>query len=314
MYATAVLLGVLWAAADEDLSIETLKKAFEYDANTALDVKASVFLEKPGVKVFDVTYASPKGGRVTAFLATPTTAGPHAGVVFGHWGPGDRTEFLPEADLYARAGAVSLLVSYPWTRPEPWRKALRDVDDPEGDYQTFVQAVVDLRRGVDLLAGRSGVDPKRLAYVGHSFGAQWGAILAAVDPRLKGVVLMAGVPDQASIWRDGKDPGVVAYRRRTPPEKFNAFLKVTERTAAVRYVPHALSPLLFQFAKHERIFDRAAMERYAAAAPKGTPVLWYDTGHELNDFQSLLDRADWLRRKIGIRSIGPLGRNPTESK
>ena len=66
--------------------------------------------------MYDLTYASPKGGRVTAYLVAPAGKGPFAGLVFGHWGPGNRTEFLPEATLYARAGAASLLVDYPWVR------------------------------------------------------------------------------------------------------------------------------------------------------------------------------------------------------
>ena len=144
---------------------------------------------------------------MTAYLVVPADTGPFAGLVFGHWGLGNRTEFLPEAMLYARAGAVSLLVDYPWVRPDPWRKSLKQAADPEADHEAFVQAVVDLRRGIDLLAGRADVDSKRLGYVGHSWGAQWGAILSTVEPRLKGVVLMAGVPDQAAIWRDNNDPG-----------------------------------------------------------------------------------------------------------
>jgi len=314
MFATAMLAAVLFGTVEDDLGIETLTKAFEYDAKAPLDVRESNFFERPGANVFDVSYASPKGGRVTAFLVTPTTPGRHAGIVFGHWGPGDRTEFLTEASLYARAGAVSLLISYPWRRPAQWRRDLSQVENPEGDHQAFVQAVVDLRRGLDLLAAREDVDPERLAYVGHSFGAQWGAILSAVDSRLKATVLMAGVPDQASIWRDGDDPELVEYRRRTPKEKLDAYLKVCERTAAVRYVPHAKSPLLFQFARYERYFNRAAMDRYAAAAPKGTPVLWYHTGHELNDVQALFDRAAWLRGKIGLGPIGPLVPSAADAK
>ena len=114
--------------------------------------------ERDGAKVYDVTYTSPKGGRVTAYLVVPAVKGPHAGLVFGHWGPGDRTEFLPEAKLYATAGAVSLLIDYPWVRPAPWRKKLKFLDAPETDHAAFVQAVVDLRRGFDLLAARPDVD------------------------------------------------------------------------------------------------------------------------------------------------------------
>jgi len=41
----------------------------------------------------------------------------------GPLGPGNRTEFLPEAMLYAEAGAVSVLIDYPGVRPEPHRRA-----------------------------------------------------------------------------------------------------------------------------------------------------------------------------------------------
>jgi dienelactone hydrolase len=282
---------------------DELKRQFDYDAHLPLDLQQNLLHERGGVKVFDLTYASPKGGRVTAYLVVPEGKGPFAGMVFGHWGPGNRTEFLPEATLYARAGAVSLLIDYPWVRPAPWRKKLKEIDDPESDHAAFIQAVVDLRRGIDLLAARSDLDAKRLGYVGHSFGAQWGAILSAVEPRLRGVVLMAGVPDQAAIWRDGQDPAVVAYRAEIPKAKLDAYLQSCARTAAIRYVPHSATPLLFQFARYERYFDRTAMERYAMAAREPKQVKWYDTGHELNDPQALQDRAAWLRDKIGLDAL-----------
>src|SRR5262249_45037676 len=148
----------------------------------------------------------------------------------------------------------------------PWRRQLKYIEDPEADHQAFVQAVVDLRRGLDLLAARSDVDPNRLAYIGHSYGAQWGAILSAVDGRLKGAVLMGGVPDAGAIYRDSDDPGLVALRSTIPREKLEVFLESYDRTAAVRFVRHATAPLLFQFARHERLFGRVAMERYAGAA------------------------------------------------
>lgn len=282
---------------------ENLKRMYGYDRKQPLDIQEKVLHERDQVKVYDITYASPKGGRVTAYLVAPAGKGPFAGLLFGHWGPGNRTEFLPEATLYARAGVLSLLVDYPWVRPAPWRKTLKQADDPEADHQAFVQAVIDLRRGIDLLAARPDVDPKRLAYVGHSYGAQWGAILSAVDDRLKGVVLMGGIPDQAAIYRDNDDPAVVEYRASTPKEKQEAYLKSSERTAAVRYVPHATAPLLFQFARYERYFDKTAMDRYEKAARDPKEVKWYDTGHELNDVQALLDRAAWLSARVGLNSV-----------
>jgi dienelactone hydrolase len=290
-------------SAGKDLDFKELARQFDYDAKQPLDTKEKLLYERDGVKVYDLSYANPQGGRVTAYLVAPAGKGKYAGLVFGHWGPGNRTEFLPEATLYARAGAVSLLVDYPWVRPAPWRKGLKFAEDPEADHKAFVQAVVDLRRGIDLLAGRPDVDSSRLGYVGHSFGAQWGAILSAVDGRFKGVVLMGGIPDQAAIYRDNDDPSIVELRKSLPKDKLAKYLDTCERTAAVRYVPHAKVPLLFQFARHERYFDKAAMDRYAKAAPESKVVKWYDTGHDLNDVQALRDRAVWLDRKIGLKGI-----------
>jgi dienelactone hydrolase len=250
--------------------IGDLKKQFEYDAKAPLAAEEKLLYERDGAKVFDLTYAGRNGSKVTAYLVTPATGkGPHAGLVFGHWGPGNRTEFLAEAKLYARGGAVCVLVDYPWARPAPWRKPLKQEADPDGDHALFVEAVIDLRRAFDLLAARADVDPKRLGYVGHSFGAQWGAILSAVEPRLKAAVLMAGVPDQDCIWRENDDPGIAAWRANVPKDKQEAYLKACEKTAAVRYVPRARCPLLMQFATHEQYFDRKAMDRYAAPPRRG---------------------------------------------
>lgn len=281
-------------------SFDALKRQFDYDASQPLKVEQVLLHERDGVKVYDVSYVSPKGGRVTAYLVLPTTKGRHAGLLFGHWGAGNRTEFLPEATLYARAGAVSLLIDYPWVRPAQWRRKLKEVADPESDYQTRVQTVVELRRGIDLLTARADVDANRLAYVGHSFGAQWGAILAAVDGRLKGAILMAGIPDQAAVWRDGNEPDIVAAREALPKGRLEAYLKSSERTDPIDYVSHVSVPLFFQFARYERYFNKAAMNRYADAAEGPKEVRWYDTGHDLNDPQALVDRTAWLQRIVGL--------------
>jgi len=51
--------------------------------------------------------------------------------------------------------------------------------------------------------------------------------------------------------------------------------------------------------------NEAAMQRYAGAASEPKLVLWYDTGHELNDIRALMDRANWLRKYIRIEPVGP---------
>jgi len=284
-------------------SIDELRRVFDYDQNAALDIKEVAVINRNGVRIHDISYASPKNGRVTAYLVVPDAKGRHAGVVFGHWGYGTRTEFLPEAMLYAKAGAVSLLVDDLDVRPAPWRRSAPG-SEPQAVRDNFVQSVVDLRRGIDLLRARADVDPQRIAYVGHSSGAHWGAILSAVDRRLKTVVLMAGVPSETTILLESDDPDYVNFRQTTPKEQLDNYFKTVTSLDAISFVPHARpTPLLFQFARFERYFNEASMQRYAQAASEPKLVLWYDTGHELNDNRALIDRANWLRRYIGIGAV-----------
>jgi dienelactone hydrolase len=316
MPSTILLIAAFFAAqplAGDDFA--ALKKLYSYDTAQPLDVQSKPLYERGGVRVEDLSYASPKSGRATAFLVAPAGAGEkRVAVLFGHWGQGTKTEFLPEATLYARAGAVCLLVDNPWVRPAPWRKNLRQLEDPNGDREAFIQAAVDLRRGLDLLAGRKDVDSEKLAYVGHSFGAQFGAILSAVDGRLKAVVLMGGVPDAEAIWRDGTETGLVEYRARAPKDRQEAYLKAVAPTSAIFYVPHSTAPLLFQFARIEQYFDEPAMRRYHSAAKEPKKIEWYDTGHDLNDPAALASRAKWLSERVGLSSITPLLRDAIEQR
>ena len=290
----------------QNQSIEVLRKMFDYDQKAPLDLREVGVINRNGVRIHDISYASPKSGRVTAYLVVPTGPGRFAGVVFGHWGYGTRTEFLPEAMLYARAGVVSLLVDDLNVRPAPWRRNAPG-SEPEAVRENFIQSVVDLRRGIDVLQARSEVDPNRIAYVGHSSGAHWGAILSAVDRRLKTVVLMAGVPGEKTILMESDDPDYVSFRQSTPKEQLDNYFRTVSPLDAINFVPHSRpTPLLFQFARFEQYFNEAAMQQYARAASEPKLVLWYDTGHALNDVRALMDRANWLRRHLGMKSVAPI--------
>ena len=185
--------------------LEQLLRLYDYDAKAALDVQEQGVTERDGVKVHDLTYASPRGGRAPAFLVTPGSARrgeKFAGVVFLHWGQGDRSSFLAEAILLAHAGVVSVMMDSPHARPKQWRSK-GGFAIPELERDGHVQAVVDVRRAVDLLMARPEVDPKRLAYVGHSYGASLGGAVAASERRFKALVLMGGLVSWTETYRTG---------------------------------------------------------------------------------------------------------------
>jgi len=101
----------------------------------------------------------------------------------------NREEFLNEAIACAPAGVICLLIDAPQVRP-----GFKPTPNPV----LIAQQVIDLRRGVDLLLLRSDVDPKRIAYVGHSWDAGTGAILDAVDKRIAAFVFMGGHREYAT--------------------------------------------------------------------------------------------------------------------
>ncbi len=286
--------------------------SFEDDGKQPLDVRDDKIIETfPGGTLHDLTYASANGDRVAAYLIVPEAAGPHLAVLFGHWGNGNRTEFIPEAKIYARAGAVCLIPDYPWERPKPWRRSSVGFDDPASDRNAQAQAVVDLRRGIDLLFARPDVDRARLAYVGHSYGAQWGAILTAVDKRMKTSVLMAGMGEIGDMLLRGTDSNIVEQRESARHGLIENYVQGLRDLDAVRYIGRAAPvPVFMQFGKYDQLFDVASMQRYAAAASEPKKVLFYDTGHDLNDIQAFQDRYDWLMKYIGLPRV-PIVSNST---
>lgn len=268
--------------------------------------------DRHGIQVHDVSYASPKGGRVSAFLVTPPGKGPFAGIVFLHSGQWDRHEFLAEAELLARAGAVSLLLDAPPMRPAAFR-----VKQPDR-FQSYVQLVVDCRRAVDVLeslssaqaisAGNSSslrashplVDPKRIAYVGHSLGATWGGALAVSERRFKALILMAGFSEYS----------VSAKEFDIPPsqlEKAQPFLKAIAPFDADRLLPHAApAAVLLQFAQFDEYISHEDAMRSINATSKPKVVKWYEGGHDFADPRALPDRAEFLRQHIDIAPLRPI--------
>jgi cephalosporin-C deacetylase-like acetyl esterase len=274
------------------IPIADLRPLFDYDPGAELDVEEAGVEYHGQVVVHDLSYASPMGGRVTAYLVVPPGEGSFAGILFAHPGDGSRASFLSEALTLAQAGGgVSLLVDSPWARPKPWRQ---DLDyTPAHDRDMYIQEIVDLRRAVDLLASRGDVDPDRIGFIGHSYGAHIGGVLSGVETRIKAYVFMVGVPSLSE-----RIP-----RRITsalPADDLAAYLEATRPFDAIHYVGHAApATLFFQCARQDEVVAEGTSQRYYEAGSQPKQITWYDTGHSL-DGQARLDRARWLAEQIGL--------------
>jgi dienelactone hydrolase len=272
---------------------------FTYDDKAPLDFRDHGQEAVEGASVHDVSYASPKGGRVPGYLVVPSGTGPFAGVVFVHWGQGNRTEFLSEAVGLAKSGVVSLMIDAPYHRPEA--ESFNFVTRPDKEREEYIQLVVDARRAVDVLISRPDVDKARLGYVGHSLGATWGGPFAAVEKRVKAFVLMGGLPRITDVL--GDEPFAKLMQKSYSREQLEGYVKILAPIDPEHFVGGAEpESILFQFAKHDRFISEKAANDYVKAAGKPQQVRWYFTSHEFNDPQSPIDRREWLARKLGFKA------------
>jgi cephalosporin-C deacetylase-like acetyl esterase len=279
---------------------------FDYDARAPLDVKENSTQARGTVRVVDLSYASPKGGRVTSYLVLPAGEGPFPAVVYSHWRntekspqTSNRSEFLDEAVAYAKAGTVGFMIDGVFVRP-----GFKADSDPFSmqESEVLTQQVIDLRRAVDLLVRRKDVNPEKIAYVGHSYDAMVGGILRAVEPRFATLVLMAGnYSTRAEMNSD--DPPIVAFRKQYGDDKINAYLDKVDWTDPVHYVSlQGKAPVLLQNATHDEFGSKAMFEKSAEAVAAPKAVKWYDSGHALNA-DARVDRYFWLRKYIGIGNV-----------
>ena len=264
-----------------------LLQQFDYDSAAPLDVQEVKSEAKDGATIHDITYAGPEG-RIDAFLVVPDGEGPFPAVLFMPGAPGARYTFYTEAIELAKLGVVSLLPDPPYARPPIKDVVVFKPSDKDG----IVQEVKEMRRGIDLLVSRPEVDPSRLGYEGFSWGGSLGAILSAVERRVRSFVLMSPVP------RLSADMAQLAHERGVQGD-LSAYEKAMQPIDAVEYLPHvAPSTIYLMFGGQDtRPSPADAREAFAATSdPKKLGT--YDAEHDLND-RARADARAWLAERLG---------------
>lgn len=306
----AGVLLLLCSAALPQESLDQLRHHWDYDQSALLDIKEKALQVRDGAKVFDISYASPvanrgasvgpNGGIVTAYLIVPPGAGPFPAVIYGHWCmPGsdkkNRTEFLDEALVLAHSGVISLLPDHVSVHP-----GFVEDNTPLNEQQIEVQVQqdVNLRRGADLLSARKDVDPKRMAYVGHSCDGDAGAFLSGIDKRFKAFVIMAG---DLSYEVDKKTKAFQDYRQKVGPEKFDAFAAKYSWQDEGKYVSHAGPAAVFlQYATDEPFANAEVAKQYFEIVSEPKNLKIYDAPHALNA-EATRDRIAFLSEQLSFK-------------
>jgi len=156
---------------------------------------------------------------------------------------------------------------------------------------------------LDLLLSRPDIDPKRIGYIGLSFGAWMGAVLSGIENRVKTYILIAGIPSMTDFLRLNNHPNIVQIRKSLTPEQLENYLQVTAPLDAINFIGRA-SPasLFFQFAREDEAISESRALQYSQAASEPKLVRWYDAQHH-NIFvnkAAVYDRVEWLRKEIKL--------------
>jgi dienelactone hydrolase len=289
---------------------DDLANHYTYYAGGSLMIREFDAEMRDKVLVTEITYTGTGEDHVPAYLVIPHGTGPFPAIIWGHWmQPGsklsNRDEFLDEAVALAHSGVMSLLIDAPMIRPgyvaekpdeDPWQWAVQYSENER-------QQIVDLRRGVEVLLSRRYVDPKRIAYVGHSWSAHAGAILAGVDKRIGTFVLMAGTYSDEEDVRNAKDGGPANWRDKLGPDKVDEYFHDYAWDDPAHFLGHTDGKSVFlQFAAKDPVTREQAQKYLNAFSAKDKKMEFYDCGHALNA-AARLDRDRWLQQRLHFKNL-----------
>ena len=296
----AILLGVLLFAAapvraDTAVPDSFAERAalFAYDTHADLAIQERGVEQRDGVAIHDLSFIAEPGTkqRINAYLVVPPGKGAHAGVLWVHWlgeaKTSNRTQYLDEAVALAAQGVESLLVDAMWSDPDWYAKR-----NPEQDFDASIRQTIALRRAMDLLASRPGIDAKRLGYVGHDFGGMYGMLAAGVDRRARTYVFMAVAPSLLEWAFFASQPkSKIDYIRKNAPLELSEFVHRIDNAS-----------VLFQFAKNDAYVSRAStgVLLNAAYAPKERK--FYEADHAMNKPEIAQDRDAWLLKELNLNT------------
>ena len=267
---------------------------FDYESQSPVQITEVSSRKEDTYTVHDISYPSPLTGDVPAYLVVPDGPGPFAGILLMHGSSGSRETLVPLAEDLVHSGAVVLTISAPSARVsgKPW------ITFTPQDREDQIQLMMDLRRGVDLLTQHEKVDPARIGYIGYSYGAAMGGLLAGIEPRIKAYGLMVGDGGLVNHFTDGDEP--VGGFETIGPAARERWLEAMESIEPIHFVGHASpSALFFQNARYDTSVSEEDALAYQAAGSEPKRVEWYDSGHGLPT-QAYVDMVNWLGEQIGI--------------
>lgn len=269
---------------------------FQYDESKTPAMKFQKNHDKSNLSISEISISIPSNVSLTALYLKPKEKGKYPCVLYSHWlaskPDANKTEFLSEAEQLSSEGYACLLVDTIFAN---WPKARLKWkgDDYKHDQQIVIQQIIELRYFLSMLRSQSELDTKRIALVGHDFGAMFNSILTGIEKNIKACVIMAAIPD-FSDW--------FTMRKKLAGTELQMYYKNMSDLAPIKYLEMAKSTsFLFQFGKKDKSFvpkEKADLLFEKTSGEK--KAKWYDEGHAIHlNASATTDRINWLKKQLG---------------
>jgi dienelactone hydrolase/predicted Ser/Thr protein kinase len=268
-----------------DEVFRTYTPMYAYDKEAELNAKIEPLGETDRAIREKVTFdAAYYGERVPAYLLLPKNARRPFQVII--YFPGAFSFLDDKFDLAGLEESRGFLLKSGRAVIAPIYKGLYErhddihvgVNPPAVWRDHFVAWAKDLGRTIDYLTTRKDIDTSRIAYFGDSLGGKMGAMLPALDKRLKVIVLSSGG----------------FYTLGTYPPEANPF----------NFVPHVTQPVLMMNGRYDTSFPYDSCQRplfeHLGTAAKDKKHVIYETGHNVfSDREAVRECLDWFDKYLG---------------
>ena len=227
-----------------------------------------------------VSFAAAYGGeRMLAYLFLPRNAEPPFQTVV--YFPGTNAWQMDSYDwqgthwfdFVMRSGRALL---YPVYKGSHERRVDIDISKPSSRRDQVIQWSRDLQRSLDYLETREDFDTERVAYYGFSRGAGWAPVMAAVETRIKAIVMVGGAFAQFQ-W---------------PPE-----------VEPLNFTPRCKAPALLVNGRYDFTLPLEASQRptlrLLGASEEDKRLVLTESGHIPTRHVVIKETLDWLDRYLG---------------
>ena len=221
--------------------------------------------------------------RVVAHLYLPRNAAPPYQTLVYYPGSGSQhqdqfnTAYFGGNDFVPKCGRALMFPVYKGTYER------RDASGPGSDVrpeawyrQRAIAQSNDLGRSLDYLETRHDIDSTKLAYSGYSWGAHFGLVLLAVEPRFKTAILAAGGLPLTSIG----------------PERDR-----------INFVTRVRIPVLMLNGRYDSFFpvesSQRPLFRLLGTQEKDKKHVLFDVGHVPPNRHAIREILAWLDRYLG---------------